>query len=384
MQYRPYGKEGFEVSAFGMGCMRLPRIIKADGSVEVDREKAFELIRYAADHGVNYFDTAYGYHRQKSEEILGEALDGGYRERVKIATKQPFAVMKTQSDIRRNLENTLKKLRTDHIDVYLIHNIQASAWEDIKKRKIIEEYEKFKEEGLIGAIAFSYHGEFEPFKEILEFYPWSMCQVQQNLLDCDKEVTEEGIKLAGKQGTALVIMEPLRGGGLANAPDDVQAIYDQYPIKRSPAEWAFRYMYNHPEVSTILSGVTTMEQLKDNIRIFSQPDALPGVMSAEEMDIVQRAKAAYESRVTIPCTGCEYCMPCPKGVDIAGIFHKYNTGMMFRNFDNPQRTYMFTRNAGQDVSKCIACGACMTKCPQHIKIIDQLRVAHAALDGWNE
>jgi predicted aldo/keto reductase-like oxidoreductase len=384
MQYRAYGKTGFDVSVFGMGCMRLPKIIKEDGDVEVDREKAYELIRYAAEHGVNYFDTAFGYHRQTSEEVLGEALEGKYRKQVKIATKQPFNVMKTQGDIRRNLENTLKKLRTDYIDVYLIHNIQASYWEDIKARKVIEEYEKFKEEGLIRAIGFSYHGEFPGFRSVLEYYDWDMCQVQQNLLDCDKEVTEEGIQLAGKKGTALVIMEPLRGGGLANAPTDVQKVYDQYPVKRTPAEWAFRYLYDHPQISCILSGVTTMEQLKDNIRIFSQPDVLPNCMTAEEKEIIKKAKAAYESRVTIPCTGCEYCMPCPQKVDIPGIFKKYNTGMMFENFDNAKRTYLFTKNAGESALNCVECGACEKKCPQHIDIINQLKVAHNALDGWNE
>lgn len=384
MQYRPYGKNGFEVSSFGMGCMRLPKIIKDDGDVQVDREKAYELIRYAAEHGVNYFDTAFGYHRQTSEEVLGEALEGKYRKQVKIATKQPFNVMKTQGDIRRNLENTLKKLRTDYIDVYLIHNIQAGYWEDIKARKVIEEYEKFKNEGLIRAIGFSYHGEFPTFKNVLEYYDWDMCQVQQNLLDSDKEVTEEGIQLAGKKGTALVIMEPLRGGGLANAPTGVQKVYDESRTKRSPAEWAFRYLYDHPQISCILSGVTTMEQLKDNIRIFSAPDAVANCMTTEEKAMIRRAKASYESRVTIPCTGCEYCMPCPQKVDIPGIFHKYNTGMMFENFDNAKRTYMFTKNAGQSVSNCIECGACEKKCPQHISIIEQLKIAHRALDGWTE
>lgn len=383
MQYRPYGKQGFDVSLLGMGCMRLPRRTNPDGSVEVDREKAYEIIRYAADHGVNYFDTAFTYHNQTSESVVGEALEGR-RDRVKIVTKQPFSVMKTQADIRKNLESTLKKLRTDHIDVYLIHNIQAPLWEEIKRRDVIGEYEKFRQEGLIGAIAFSYHGAYPTFKEILEYYPWAMCQVQQNLLDRDKEVTEEGIQLAGKQGTALVIMEPLRGGGLASAPKDVQAVYDSYPGGRSPAEWAFRYVADYPQVSCILSGMTTLEQLKDNIRIFSQEDMKPGCLTQEEREILTRAKAAYESRITIPCTGCEYCVPCPKGVDIPGIFQRFNDGMRFENFDNPRRTYMFLRRDGKDASQCVACGACQKKCPQHIEIIEQLKTAREKLDGWYE
>ncbi len=383
MQYRPYGKAGFDVSLLGMGCMRLPRKTNPDGSVEVDREKAYEIIRYAADHGINYFDTALTYHNYTSEEVLGEALEG-IRDQVKVVTKQPFSAMTTQGEIRRNLENTLKKLRTDYLDVYLIHNIQAPQWEEIKSRDIIGEYEKFRQEGLIRNIAFSYHGGFETFREILEYYPWAMCQVQHNLLDTDKEVTLEGMRLAGQQGTALVIMEPLRGGGLASSPSYVQAIYDQHPVKRSPAEWAFRFLADYPQVSCILSGMTTMEQLKDNIRIFSAEDMVPGCLSQEDHELLRRVKAAYESRVTVPCTGCEYCLPCPKGVDIPGIFQKYNDGMRFENFDNPSRAYMLTRRAGKDAAHCVACGACEKKCPQHIPVIQALRTARERLDGWRE
>lgn len=385
MQYRPYGKMGFDVSLFGMGCMRLPRREKADGSMEIDKEKAIEMIQYAASNGVNYFDTAYSYHREQSESLLGEALSGGYREKVHIATKQPFSVMKDKAQIRKNLENTLKKLRTDYLDVYLIHNIQKKDWQAIKEMDVISEFEKFKSEGLIGGIGFSYHGELPTFQEILDYYPdWAMCQVQQNLLDVDREVSEEGIRLAGKKGCALVIMEPLRGGGLASTPGDVAELYESFPTKRTPVEWAFRHVYNYPEVSCILSGVTTMEQLKDNIRIFSQPDSVAGSMTPEEKELLKKVKAAYESRVTIPCTGCEYCVPCPKGVAIPQIFQLYNQGMMFEAFDQPRRSYMFQRNAGHDQPNCIACGACEKKCPQHIEIIQQLKLAHSKLQGWYE
>lgn len=386
MQYRPYGKNGYDVSLFGMGCMRLPRRENADGTIEIDREKAVELIRYAADNGVNYFDTAYSYHREQSEAMVGEALDGGYRERVHIATKQPFSVMKTKDDIRRNLENTLKKLRTDYIDMYLIHNIQTKDWDAIKQMEVIEEYEKFKSEGLIRGIAFSYHGGFDTFKEILDFYPnWDMCQVQQNLLDYDREVTEAGVLYAEQKQVPVVIMEPLRGGGLASVPKNVQALYDNFSIQRSPVEWAFRYVANYPGVSTILSGVTTMEQLKDNIRIFSSPEIVGAdSMTAEEKQLLKDVKVAYESKVAVPCTQCEYCVPCPMGVNIPAVFRGYNLGAMFDAWDNPQRSYMFLRNAEADVSHCIECGICETKCPQHIKIIEELQNAHAKLDGWYE
>ncbi|QQO10856.1 aldo/keto reductase [Breznakiella homolactica] len=384
MNYRPYGKLGYDVSALGVGCMRFPRNIDGEGKVSVDLEKTFELIRYAVDHGVNYFDTAYSYHHTMSEAILGEALGSGTREKVRIATKQPFSVMKTQGDIRRNLENTLKKLRTDYIDVYLIHNVQSSIWEAIKKRGIIEEYEKFRAEGLIRAIGFSYHGGFSGFKDIIDYYPWDMCQIQQNLLDVDKEATAAAVKAAGEKGTALVIMEPLRGGGLAVPPPPVRKLYDSWDTKRSAVEWAFRHLINYPEVSCILSGVTTLEQLKENIEIFSKPDAVPGCLTEPEKEILAQAKTEYEALASIPCTGCEYCLPCPQGVQIPGVFSRYNEGIMFNNFNQPKRSYMFMSKAGQGVDTCAACGVCEKKCPQHIAVIDELKRSHEALKGWVE
>ncbi|MCL2882720.1 MAG: aldo/keto reductase [Coriobacteriia bacterium] len=383
MNYRPYGKLGYEVSTLGMGCMRMPRVYE-NGKAEVDREKAFEMIRYAADHGVNYFDTAYGYHNQTSESVLGEALDGGLREKVHVVTKQPVAVMKTQADIRRNLENTLEKLRTSYIDVYLMHNLNGSCWDEVQQRKIYEEFEKFRDEGMIRAIGFSYHGEPALFEEILNAYPWDMCQIQQNLLDTDKQATERGIELAGQKGCALVIMEPLRGGGLAKAPAPVQALYDEYPVKRSAVEWGFRHLIDYPQISTILSGMSTLEQIKKNIAIFSQPDAVPDCMSADDKALLRKVKAVYESMTSIPCTGCEYCMPCPNGVGIPQIFELYNNAMRFENLEPFKRGYWFATSRGADASQCLECGNCEEQCPQHIDIIHQLKVAHEALKGWIE
>jgi predicted aldo/keto reductase-like oxidoreductase len=392
MQYRQYGKLGFQVSAFGMGCMRLPRILKGEHA-EVVREKAWEMIRYAADHGVNYFDTAYGYHNKTSEEVLGEALEGGRREKVKIATKQPFGVMadlksgggKTVlENARRNLENTLKKLRTSYIDLYLIHNIGSGTWDDIKKEKVIEEYEKFRAEGMIKGIGFSYHGDYAGFKPVLDFYDWGMVQIQQNLIDVDREATEQAIRDVGKKGSALVIMEPLRGGNLSAPPAPVQAIYDSYKVKRSGVEWAFRHVINYPEVSTILSGVSTLEQLKDNIEIFSKPDAVPNNLNDEDKKMIALVREKYLSMKSIPCTGCEYCLPCPQGVNIPQVFGKYNDGVMFGTFDPSRRSYLFQTRGGQDASRCVECMACELICPQHIGIVQDLKWAHEKLMGWVE
>jgi predicted aldo/keto reductase-like oxidoreductase len=351
------------------------------------------MIRYAADHGVTYFDTAYGYHNKTSEEVLGEALEGGRRERVKIATKQPFGVMQDLGsgggktlleNARRNLEAALKKLRTAYIDVYLIHNIGARDWEAIKAAGVIEEYEKFRAEGLIGAIAFSYHGDYAGFKPVLDYYDWGMCQIQQNLIDVDREATEQAIRDAGKKGCALVIMEPLRGGNLAVPPAPVQAIYDTYREKRSGVEWAFRHVLNYPEVSTILSGVSTMEQLKDNIDIFSKPGAAAESLSGEEKRLIARVREQYLSMKSISCTGCEYCLPCPQGVNIPQVFGKYNDGVMFGTFEPSRRSYMFQVRSKQDAGLCVKCGACEKKCPQHIGIVKELETAHERLKGWVE
>ena len=385
MQYRDFGNTGFKVSLLGMGCMRLPFIDENDGAKGVDREKAYELIRYAADNGVNYFDTAYGYHAQDSEAVLGEALEEGRRrQKVKIATKQPFGVMTTQSDIRRNLENTLKKLRTDYIDVYLLHCIMPSTWPDIQQREIFAEFEKFKDEGLIKHIGFSYHGQFSTFKEVVERYPWEMCLIQQNLLDVNREVTEQAIYTAHKHGLGVTIMEPLRGGGLSRSPKPVAALYDNFPVKRTPTEWAFRHLVNYPEISAIVSGMTTMEQLKENLAIFSQPDMLPNCLNNDEKNLIASARDAYNSIVTISCTGCNYCIPCSQNVDIPGIFRLYNDGNRFEHFDQPRRSYMFARKGKRSVLQCTGCGECVPKCPQELDIPKELQVAHNALDGWDE
>jgi len=383
MNYRPYGKLNYSVSTLGMGCMRLPRIFE-NGKALVDLEKAFELIRYAVAHGVNYFDTAYGYHNQTSEAVLGEALDGGLRQNVKIVTKQPIWAMKTQADIRRNLENTLKKLRSDYVDVYLIHNINPDCWEEVQRREIYREYERFRDEGMIKAIGFSYHGGAGLFPKVLDAYPWDMCQIQQNFLDTDREATENAITLAGEKGCALVIMEPLRGGGLAKASTAVQTLYDEYLIKRSPVEWAFRHLLNYPQVSVILSGMSTMEQLKENIMLFSRPDAIPGCMSQEDKNLLRKVKIAYDAISIIPCTDCQYCMPCPHGVDIPRVFGLYNDAVRFENFDPSKRGYWFAALMGCDVSRCKECGECYQKCPQGIDVTNQLKMVHQALEGWIE
>jgi hypothetical protein len=385
MLYRELGKTGFKASLLGMGCMRLPFIDETDLSKGVNREKAYEMIRYAINHGVNYFDSAQGYHAGESEAILGEALNGtGMREKLWITTKHPFWSESKPDQIRRNLESTLKKLRTDYLDTWLMHGIGTGNWPNILSWDIWGEFEKYRNEGLIKHIGFSYHGNLDHFKEVIQRYPWDVCLVFHNMLDINREVTAEGIKAAYDQGIAVTVMEPLRGGGLSKAPKPVAAVYDNFPVKRTPTEWAFRYLTDIPSVNSIVSGMSSMEQLKENLSIFSQPDMTPSCLTADEHKLIVSARQAYESIVTIPCTACNYCMPCPQKVGISNAFNLYNDGNRFEFFDQVRRSYMFASRGGSGVDKCTACEACTPKCPQGIDIPNQLQVAHEALKGWNE
>jgi len=382
MQYRTLGKTGLKVSLLGMGCMRLP-FINNDGNQGVDLPAAIELIQYAANNGINYFDTAFGYHGGQSEAILGEALEHK-RKDVVYVTKQPFWEMHDDATIRRNLENTLKKLRTDYIDVYLLHRIMPPSWEAIQQREIFRQLDEFKREGLIKHVGFSYHGDYATFKDVAAKYPWEMAKVQHNILDITREVTPDGIKYAGELGLGIAIMEPLRGGGLAHAPKVVKAVYDNATPPRTPAEWAFRHLVNMPEISVITSGMSSMQQLKQNIALFSQADMVANCLSQDEQQTIINARKAYESIVTIPCTACNYCIPCPASVGIPNIFTLYNDAHRFEHFDQPRRAYMFAKNANSGAKNCTECGVCLEKCPQEIDIIKELKTAHTALDGWKE
>jgi len=385
MQYREIGKTGFKASLLGMGCMRLPYIDNSDLTKGVDREQACELIRYAVANGINYFDSALRYHGGESEAILGEALDySGYREKVWITTKHPFWQECAPDQVRRDLESTLKKLRSDYLDAYFMHGVGPAYWENIQKWEIFRLFEKFRDEGLIRHIGFSYHGNQKNFKEVIKRYPWDLCMVMHNLLDVDREATADGIRAAAEKGIAVMVMEPLRGGGLSQAPRPVAALYDSFPVERKPVEWAFRYLADMPEVTTIVSGMSSIEQLKENLVFFSQDDLTPRCLNADERELIVAARNAYNSIVTIPCTACKYCMPCPQKVNISTAFNLYNDGNRFEFFNQVRRSYMFTRRGGQGAENCIACGECVPKCPQGIDIPAQLKIAHDALKGWEE
>ena len=367
MEYVQFGKTGLKVSRFGLGCMRFP-------SNEAD---AIEMVRYAIDHGVNYVDTAYIY--KDSEVITGKALKDGYRERTCLATKSPIFNITSHADFEKYLDEQLLRLGTDYIDIYLLHNLNHEHWETVKKYDGLTFLDKMLEKGKIRHKAFSIHNTFPAFKEIVDSYDWEMAQIQLNILDEHQQVGIEGLKYGAEKGLAMVIMEPLRGGSLLNnVPAEVTELINTYPEKRSLIEWCFRWLYNRPEVSVILSGTSSLDQLKDNLRIFEH--ATPNVMSESDLELIRKIQDVYEGRKRIGCTGCKYCMPCPHGVNIPEIFKVYNS----YQFSKPQGIdkLFYQRNLrtpGSGADQCITCGLCVQQCPQKLEIPDLLKEAHQEL-----
>ena len=374
MKYRTMGKLGIRTSAFGLGCMRFNGA--ASGDSVIDEEKAIRLIRQAIDSGVSYLDTAYVYLDKTSEIVLGKALRDGYRDRVNIATKMPAEFVHNREEMEALLESELKKLQTDHIDFYLMHGINREKWEYFKSIGAPEFFDDMKKTGKIRYKCFSFHGPYDEFEYILKDCDWDMVQIQYNFMDINNQAGTKGLELAGSLGIPVVIMEGMLGGRLAKAPDNVQALYDAFQVKRTPVEWAFRWLCNHPEVSVVLSGCNETEQIAENLRIFDTVEA--GIMTAEELQLIDDVRAAYISRTKIGCTGCRYCMPCPNGVDIPGVFSVWNNFSLYQI--DPKTDWGMTtiRKNGSGADKCIACGACEAACPQHLSIIEGLQ------DAWKD
>ena len=373
MNYRKFGKLGIDISAFGVGFMRFPMIKNEEGIDVVDESISTPVVRYAIDNGVNYVDTAYVYSGKRNETALAHALRDGYREKVYLATKLPTWMCETREDMDRFLDEQLANLETDHIDFYLVHSLSIDKWEKVLSLGIIDFLDKAKASGKIKYACFSFHDNYDAFVKIIDSYDWDMCQIQFNYMDVNKQATIKGLEYAGAKGIPVVIMEGLLGGKLANAPENVQKLYDEFPIKRSPVEWAFRWICDHPEVGCVLSGVTSMEQCKDNLEIFSRCET--GIMTDEEKQLIDKVRDAYNSRTKIGCTNCKYCMPCPNGVDIPGTFGIWNNLFLYGMKLEGNERYKKYIAEEKDASKCIGCGACEGACPQNLPIIDMLKQA---------
>jgi predicted aldo/keto reductase-like oxidoreductase len=368
MEYVPYGKTGLKASRFGLGCMRFPP----------NEEEAIKMVRYALDNGVNYLDTAYIY--GNSEVTVGKALKDGYREKAILVTKSPLFIIQAEADFERCLDEELLRLGTDHIDMYLLHNLGNDNWEKVKRFGGIEFMDRMIQKGKILHKGFSIHNTLSAFKEIVGAATGEMAQIQLNILDENYQVGVEGLKYGAEEGLAMVIMEPLRGGSLVNQiPPEVADLISAYPEKRSLAEWCFRWLYNMPETTVILSGCGSMDQLKDNLRIFDQ--AKSGVMSASDLNLIKEIQDVYASKVSVRCTACRYCMPCPQDVEIPEIFKLFNAlkilpgGAGFTE----RSLYGDIAKSGKGADKCVECRQCEEHCPQSLKIPDLLKDVHKEL-----
>lgn len=361
---------GLDVSILGFGAMRLP-IVDGDHS-RIDEEAATRLLHDAIRGGVNYVDTAWVYHGGQSEPFLGRALQGGWREKVQLATKCPVWDMNAEADFERVIDQQLEKLRTKRIDFYLLHAISAGPWEKVKQLKGLRALEKAKTDGRIGHIGFSFHGTCDEFKKIIGEYEWEFAQIQLNYVDQAFQAGLEGLRCAAERKVGVIVMEPLRGGSLAASPEPVRQLLGRAGRQWSPAEWALRWVWSQPGVVTVLSGMGKPEQVAENVRAA----AAAAPLGAEDLGRIAEAKRFYEERMAVPCTTCGYCQPCPSGVAIADVFNSWNTARMFGDGQGQwmYKTFQLGNDSGAD--QCQECGDCEPRCPQHISIAEKLQAAH--------
>ena len=372
MEKRTMEKLGVSPSLLGYGCMRFPT--NADGSInEAETEKLLDAA-YAA--GVTYFDTAYNYHNGNSELVVGKVLDKYPRDSYFLTTKLPVWLVEKPGDVRRLCEEQLAKLHKEHIDFYLLHALNKGSWENVKKNQVIEECEKLRSEGKIRYLGFSFHDEYAVFEEILKAHHWDFCQIQYNYMDTREQAGDAGYRLAEELGIPMVVMEPVRGGSLARFSQDINEMFMAADPGASIASYALRWVGSHPNVKVVLSGMTTMEQVQDNLRTFQ--DFRP--MDAKEQAMLDEVVAAIRGRMQNGCTGCRYCMPCPAGVKIPESFKAWNEYHMYGSY---QAAAFFWENAIGEEGKpknCVECGKCEEACPQHLSIRDDLKRVQKELD----
>jgi predicted aldo/keto reductase-like oxidoreductase len=373
MKYRKFGKLDWEVSALGFGAMRLP-ILDRDSS-KIDEPEAIKMIRHAIDHSVNYVDTAYPYHGGNSERLVAKALKDGYRQKVALATKMPSWLIEERGDFDKYLDEQLGKLETDRIDFYLIHGLNKTRWPIVRDLGITAWVEEKIAEGKIGHVGFSFHDNFGILKEIVEAYDgWTFCQIQYNYIDAESSQRGpgvEGLKYAASKGLGVIVMEPIQGGRLAMTPPvEIQMIWDEAETKRSGAEWALQWVWNHPEVSVVLSGMSTMRHVEENLVSASRSG--PGILTEEELALVERVQKKYVELGYIGCTRCDYCQPCPQGVLIPDILEVLN-----QNYNNTRDETKAAYHAAIPeegrASNCEQCGECEEQCPQSLPIMNLMR-----------
>jgi predicted aldo/keto reductase-like oxidoreductase len=375
MLYRAIGKTGVEASILGFGCMRLPVIGgKADA---IDYPAATEMLHHAIDSGVNYVDTAYFYHAAQfgqagaSEPFVGEALSGGWRERVNLATKLPQQIVKTADQMERFLDEQLERLRTDHLDFYLVHGLTGESWSRMQGLGVMEFLDRVRADGRVRFPAFSFHGQAAEFPRIIDAYDWAFGQIQYNYMDVDYQAGLAGLRYAADKGVGVVVMEPLKGGKLAaNIPAEVLEVFDRAAVKRTPVEWALRYVWNDPGVSLALSGMGAMEQVVENLAIAER--GVAGSLTADEVALFDKARSVMRSRIKADCTACKYCQPCPSGVEIPAVLASLNAAAVWDDPNQWLTGYTQVKGGG---SLCTECGQCEEMCPQGLPIRELMQEA---------
>lgn len=367
MQYRQFGTMKEKVSALGFGCMRLPTTDGDPNSGHFDETEAIRLIRHGIHNGINYIDTAYYYHSGQSESLVGKALKDGYREKTYLATKSPVFSLKKESDFERILEEQLARLQTDDIDFYLLHALNLDTWNNVVlKYDLLSKMEQAKAKGKIRHIGFSFHDSYEAFQTIVDGYGhWDFCQIQLNYIDITHQAGIKGLEYAASKGLGVVVMEPLLGGKLAAPTKTVSA---ELSPEKSPVEWALDFLWNRPEVSLLLSGMHTFQQVEDNLTYASRSSV--GMLSEENLSMLARAKKVYDTMALVSCTKCSYCMPCPFGLDIPKIFEAYN-GTVSLGMEKAAALY---KKLPQNAKACRACKHCERACPQHLPISELMPV----------
>ena len=377
MKYRKFGRLDWEVAVLGFGAMRLPTI--GNDPSHIDEPQAIEMIRYAIDHGVNYLDTAYPYHEKHSEIVVGKALLNGYREKVKLATKLPSWLVESPDDFDRFLDEQLEKLQTDHIDFYLLHALNSTRWPKLRDWEVLNWAESALSDGRILYLGFSFHDDFAVFKDIVNATDgWTFCQIQYNFMDIEYQAGIKGLQYAAEKGLAVVIMEPLRGGQLTTKiPKSVAEFWESADIRRTPADWALQWIWNHPEVSVTLSGMSTIQHVIENLDSADRSGA--GILTDDELILIDNVREEYRRLAPVPCTNCKYCMPCPNGVEINTIFEYYNESIIY---DNPSASRSLYGSLSEDeqADNCVECFECEEKCPQAIPISEYLKKAHTWLN----
>ncbi|MDD6647528.1 MAG: aldo/keto reductase [Firmicutes bacterium] len=368
MQYRTFKKINEKTSLLGMGTMRLP--LHEDGTI--DEDQAVGMIRKAIDSGVNYIDTAYMYHDGKSELVTAKALKDGYREKVLLADKMPIWLARDEESMKKIFYKQLEKLDTDCIDMYLVHNVNKGGWRRCKKLNLMPFLDEMKAQGKIKHIGFSFHDTLDFFKEVIDEYPWEFCQIQLNYMDKKHQAGVEGLKYAASKGLGVIIMEPLKGGRLTDRiPPSISKHLDDFDVKRTPAEWAFKWLAAMPEVTTMLSGMSTMEQLDANLEIFSDENI--SILTDSERALIDKVSDEYNRLIPYSCTGCQYCMPCPQKLEIQKVIGYYNDWNVYEH--NPSTKMEYMNWLDKHASDCVGCGTCEEKCPQSLPVIEAMKAA---------